>query len=311
MKCDGKNGLSLVELLIAMAIASITGSMIMHMVISFQANILKEISRNDLHDRAERLMRFIAHDISESSFLLGSVPQVADGTSLILTHDSQPGDPAEEFPFSILPEDIASGDDRLTFVKAESFCPPIRLQQPALSGDTLLLLDRRPNRSPGSSRELWPAPEAINHLVLASHKRCYEVLEAEQDLELVQPLIESVPPGTEVLGVRAYTYYLDPFSGSKRLRRDDFTSRTILDDAVDGLQFEYLLKDGSLVSQPVEFQDIRGIRINLLVRDLRLDREYKSEQVFSLGNQTYGPFRDHFRRELVTRIVEVKNNAIQ
>ena len=310
MKRDVCTGMTLVELLVAMAIAGLVGSMILQLVISFQSRVLTEISRNDLQDRAERLIRFLASDIRDAAFLLGPVPQVAGGTPLSLVHDSLSGDPLEVLPFSILADDYTDEDDRLTIVKAVSFAPPLRLAQPGVSGETGLVLTRRPNRSPGSSRELQPAPEAINHLVLANHRVCYAVHLADLSLQLNQPLMEDVPVGTELLGVRVYNYQLDPFAGSKRLRRDDFTSRNILDDAVDGLQFEYLLNDGSLVNRPTRPQDVRGVRISLLVRDLRADRNYTNETVYTLGNRTYGPFRDHHRRSLVSQLVEVKNHAL-
>jgi prepilin-type N-terminal cleavage/methylation domain-containing protein len=303
-------GLSLVELLVAMAIASLAGSMILQMVISFQSRILAELGRNKLQDRAERLIRFLSCDIREAAFLLGAEPRVADGAVLALVHDSLPGTPLEELPFAILPADVAGDDDLLTIVKTVSFSPRLALAQPGLAGETLLVLSRRPNRSPGSTRELLPAPEAISHLVLDNHRACYAVQHADLTLQLVQPLAEHAPAATEVLGVRALTYLLEPHAGSKRLRRDDFTSREVLDDAVDGLQFEYLLDDGSLVSQPAGPGEIRGVRISLLVRDVRPDRGYVNDTVYPLGNHSYGPFRDHFRRSLVTELVEVKNHGL-
>jgi hypothetical protein len=303
--------MSLVELLVAMAIASILGTMILQMVIDFQARILSEVSRNDLQDRAERLIRFLAGDIRDAAFLLGPVPQVAGGSALALVHDSLSGDPLETLSFSVLCADNSDEDDRLTIVKAVSFAPPLRLAQPGMSGESSLVLNRRPNRSPGSTRELQPAPEAINHLVLANHRLCYAVQLADLSLQLHQPLLTDIPVDTEVLGVRAYTFQLDPAGGSKRLRRDDFTSRDILDDAVDGLQFEYLLTDGSLVNQLTRPQDVRGVRISLLVRDLRADQGYTNETVYLLGNRSYGPFRDHYRRSQVSQLVEVKNHGLQ
>ena len=304
-------GMTLVELLVAMTIAAIIGTMILQMVIDYQSRILAEISRNDLQDRAERLIRFLASDIRETAFLLGPIPQVADGTSLRLVHDSLAGDPLETLPYSLLPADNPGEDDRLTIVKAVSFVPPLRLVQPGPAGETALVLNRRPNRSPGSTRELLPAPEAINHLVFANHRLGYAVQLSDLLLQLNQPLVENVAVGTELLGVRAYSYQLEPNSSSKSLRRDDFTSRDILDDAVDGMQFEYLLGDGSLVHQPARPQDVRGVRISLLVRDLRSDRNYTNEMAYTLANRTYGPFRDHYRRSLVSQLVEVKNHDPQ
>ena len=310
MKKNASAGTTLIELLVAMTITSIIGTMILQMVIDFQSRILSEISRNDLQDRAERLMRFLANDIRDAAFLLGPVPLVAGGSSLVLTHDSLSNDPLEALPFSIHADD-GSDDDRLTIVKTISFTPPLRLAQPGLSGESAVVLNRRPNLSPGSTRELLPAPEAINHLVFASHRVCYAVHLADLSLQLHQPLIEDTPADTEILGVRAYLFRLDPAAGSNRLRRDDFTSRDILDDAVDGLQFEYLLLDGSLVDLPTRPQDVRGVRISLLVRDLRADHGYTDENVYTLGNRSYGPFRDHYRRSLVTQLVEVKNHGLQ
>jgi hypothetical protein len=237
----------LVELLVAMTIASIAGVMILQVLLGFQSRILAEISRSDLQDRAERLVRFMVGDIRDAAFLLGSTPQTAAGMPPRLTHDSLAGDPVETLPFSLLAEDLPDADDRLTIIKAVSFAPPLRLAQTAQAGESSVVLNRRPNRSPGSTRELQPAPEAINHLVFASHRRCYPLQQADREVNLEQPLRETVSAGSEVLGLRACSYVAEPYAGSKRLRRDDFTSRDILDEAVDGLQFEYLLVDGEIV----------------------------------------------------------------
>lgn len=310
MKQRATAGMTLVELLVAMAIATIVGAMLMQLTLGFQSQVLVEAGRNDLYDRAERLIRFLASDIRDAAFMIGPAPRLADNSPLALVHDSLPGDPLESLPVAIIPGDSSSDDDRLTIVKAVSFVPPLHLVQPALVNEDTLVLNRRPNQSPGSTRELQPAPEAINHLVLDTQHACYAVQHADTTLQLTGPLAAPAPVGTEVLGVRALNYQLDPFSGSNRLRRDDFTSRDILDDAVDGMQFEYLLANGTLVNQPSDPRAIRGIRISLLVRDLRSDHHFNDQATYILGNRVYGPFHDHYRRRLVSRLVEVKNHAL-
>ena len=99
MKKQSCVGITLVELLVAMTVASLVGTMILQMVINFQSRILTEVSRNELQDRAERLIRFMANDIRDAAFLLGAQPQVAGVTSLALVHDSLAGDPLETLPF--------------------------------------------------------------------------------------------------------------------------------------------------------------------------------------------------------------------
>ena len=129
-------------------------------------------------------------------------------------------------------------------------------------------------------------------------------------MHLEQPLRETVFADIEVLGLRASSYAAEPFAGSKRLRRDDYTSRDILDEAVDGMQFEYLLENGGVVDQPTYMKTVRGVRISILVRGLRKDRDYIDTGIYTLGNRTYGPFFDQFHRQVVTRLVEVKNHGL-
>jgi hypothetical protein len=212
---------------------------------------------------------------------------------------------------ALFPEDGGTdGDDVLTIVRAESFFPPLQLSQLAGEGDVSLQLNRRPNRAPGSSREILPAPEAISHIVLANHRTCYPVGNVGQTLQLLDGLILPVPAHTELFGLRARRYHLAPAGGFSRLRCDDFTSDEILDDAVDGLQFEYLLADGRVVDTPAEATAVRGIRVSLLVRDLRPERDYRDHAVYQLGNRSYGPYNDGYRRMAISEMIEVKNHAL-
>jgi len=64
---------------------------------------------------------------------------------------------------------------------------------------------------------------------------------------LLEGLALPAATATELLGLRAHRLYLQRTGRSGRLRCDDLTSDEILDDAVDGLQFEYLLADGCMV----------------------------------------------------------------
>lgn len=304
-------GHSLVELLVAMGLAALAGTILLPAVFTLQARSLAEVSRSELQARAGRLLRFLGTDLREAAFLVGATPRRATGSAPVLVHDSRSGDPAETLVFALLPEDGgAAGDDALTMVTAESFFPPLSLEQAAEAGATVLYLDRRPNQAPGSSREIRPAPEAISHVVLANHRACYPVGVAGQALQLLEGLAVPAPSATELLGLRAHRYYLARSGGFGRLRCDDFTSDEILDDAVDGLQFEYLLADGRLVDLPEDQRTIRAIRLSLLVRDLRADRDYHNNAVYRLGNCSYGPYNDAFRRIVVHEMVEVKNYGL-
>ncbi|MDT8441675.1 MAG: PilW family protein [Desulfuromonadales bacterium] len=310
MTAGNCRGVTLLELLSVLLIAGLVGVIVLPACLAFQAQGIRTIGRNDLHDRAERLLRFLANDIRSAAFLTGPQPLQADGSPLALVHDSLPGDPLEEFPSALVPESGgADDDDALTLVTALSFAPPLTLWLAAEADSDELTLNRAPNQPPGSSRELRPAPEAINHLLLANQPDCYPVAGGGQTLYLEQPLAVAAPAGTEVLGVRAFRYLLEPHAGSGRLRRDDFTSREIVDPAVDALQFQYLLADGRLVDQVADTLAIRGVRISLLVRALRPDREHLDRSSYAIADRSYGPYDDHYRRLLVSKLVEVRNHG--
>jgi prepilin-type N-terminal cleavage/methylation domain-containing protein len=304
-------GYTLVELLVVMGLAALVGALVLPTFLALQSRSLAEVSRTDLQERGARLLRFLSNDLRTAAFQVGATPRRSTGTPPVLVHDSAPGNPAEELTQALFPEDGGTaGDDALTMVRAESFFPPLQLSQPAGAGDTALRLNRRPNQSPGSSREIAPAPEAISHVVLANHRVCYPVGTVGQTLQLLDGLLVPVPVATELLSLRVRRYHLAPSGGFNRLRCDDFTSDEILDDAVDGLQFEYLLADGRVVDSPDETTAIRGIRISLLVRDLRFDREYRDRVAYRLGNCSYGPYDDGYRRMVISEMIEVKNHAL-
>lgn len=311
MKSADSAGFSLIELVISMAVATILGSLLLSGMLSFQSATLAEIDRDDLHKRADRLLRYAVDDLRDTALLIGASPRTAAGAAPVLVRDSLPGDPQQTLADALSPEDGGpAGEDAVTTLKAVSFSPPIRLLSPQSPGADTLTLNRRPNRAPGSSREILPAPEALDHVVLGNHKVCYRVVAADQTLHLSSVLLRDVPAGTEVLGLRAQQFYLQPFEGSNRFYRDNFTSREIIDDGVDGMQLQYLMKDGSLMDEPARLADVRGIRISLLVRSRKPERKRLDNQSYTLGNRTYGPYFDHYRRIRVSELVEIKNHGL-
>jgi len=305
------SGFSLVELMISMVIAAIVSSILLPALFSFQASSLAEMDRDELHKRAGRLLGYLANDLRDTALFLGAAPHTATSNSIVLVHDSLPGDPLESLGTALRPETGGAADhDALTLLKAVSFAPPIYLTEDAMAGASHVRLDRRPNQPPGSSREILPAPEAISHIVLANHKCCYPVSAADKTLPLEEPLGQAAPAGTELLGVRAHRYYLQADAESNRLYRDNYTSRDILDADIDGLQFEYLLRNGNLVHTPDSTTDIRGVRVSLLVRSRRTKADHLDKATYLLGDRSYGPFNDHYRRVAVSKTVEVRNHGL-
>lgn len=303
------SGFMLSELLVAIGLAGLVGMIVLPAVFAMQKQSLAGIARTDLQERAERLLRFLGDDLRSTAFLVGAFPRRADGTPPGIVRDNAGGNPLVILERSLAAEDGALNDS-LTLIKAESFFPPLSVSMAAGAGSTALRINRRPNQSPGSSREILPAPEAISHVVLASQHYCYPVASGGSQLQLLDGLAAAVPAGTELLGLRAHRYYLQPAAAGGRLRLDDYSSDEILDDGVDALQFEYLLADGRIVDSPVDAAEVRGIRVSLLVRALHPEREPVPVVSYRLGNRDYGPFGDNFLRVAVSEMIEVRNHGL-
>lgn len=302
-------GFMLSELLVAIGLAGLVGMIVLPAVFAMQKRSLAEIARTDLQERSERLLRFLGDDLRSTAFLVGPRPRRPDGSPPAIVRDNAGGNPLVTLDHSLAWEDGAL-NDTLTLIKAESFFPPLLVSVPAGAGATTLRLNRRPNQSPGSSREILPAPEAISHVVFASQRYCYPVGSAGSQPQLLDGLAAAVPAGTELLGLRVHRYYLQPAAAGGRLRLDDYSSDEILDDGVDALQFEYLLADGRIVDSPAETAEVRGIRVSLLVRALHPEREPLPGRSYRLGNREYGPFNDNFPRVAVGEMFEVRNHGL-
>jgi len=314
-------GFSLVELLVAMSIMSIISLIIYPFFTRFQFQGLSQINKCDLNDRANRLLSYLAEEVQETGFLVTSVPRNADDSAFQIKY----GAGLVSFNHSIQPTDVAAGNDRLDILKAVSFFPP-QIVTASQSGPPVKI---KINHPPDYATEINDAAGVNvvlprNQVVFANHKKIYRVTNIAADspdvdtdgdghrdrlLTLAQGLAEPVPLGSEVLGVRALGFYID----GSGLRVDDYVSAEVLDSEVDGLQFEYFMQDGSTLAAPggAAIENIRGIRIGLLVKADKPDKDYLNSATYALGNRTYGPFNDGFRRVVVERLVEVKNYALE
>ncbi|WP_020674717.1 PilW family protein [Geopsychrobacter electrodiphilus] len=317
----GSRGFNLVELLVVMALMSIISLITYPFFINFQFQSLSQINKSDLNDRANRLLNYLAEEVQETGFMVTSVPHNGDGTTFQIKH----GASLETFSQSIRVEDVAGGNDRLDILKAVSFFPPLVVTEVDAGPPHKVKI----NRPPDYNVEINDAAgvNAIltrNQVIFENHKKIYRVIDIASDspdldldgdghkdrfLTLVQALAEPVPLGSEVLGVRVLGFFVD----AGGLRADNYVTSQVLDKDIDGLQFEYFMKDGSTSAAPIgaAIENIRGIRIALLVRATRTDKNYVNTTIYTLGNRSYGPYGDGFRRVAVERLVEVKNYALE
>lgn len=160
-------------------------------------------------------------------------------------------------------------------------------------------------------------------------------------LTFSEALQQNIPDGSTIYNVRMYRYIVDTsadstagHSGNKRnLKRVgwdancsigadvtvnlvDTSNNTNVSGGVDGLKFEFVIIDsitGQLVtaaSPPASLNDLKAIRVWLLLRADKPDNSYTDKGSYALGTTTtLGPYNDHYRRLLINKTVEVKNLA--
>ena len=69
----------------------------------------------------------------------------------------------------------------------------------------------------------------------------------------------------------------------------------------------YNYENGGAFPATVRPQDIRAVRVWILGRSLRPDRNYLDEHQYSVGSRVLGPFNDNFRRWLISEIIHCRN----
>lgn len=327
-------GFSLLEVLIALAIMATVSTFMFPTLIQFQDQGVKEISKNDLADRAQRLSIYLSRELGMAGFMLGRRPEPSI-TVNATTYDA-----------TIRVNNSNNADDEITILKAESFFPKLVALTNVNSGGTSISVEIPRAEFTNSNGNLissaverrahlgLQADTSYNNIAFENHKRGYPLLndsdngvqftgitaaavQATIKLKTSDGLREDISQGTEIFKVRSKRFYVEISGGESQLRIDNLSgTATILDRNVDGFQVSYLT-DGTWEDNPAHAEDIRAIRFYLLVRSLNPQKglnnttDYSSQMGPKIGSNipagTYGPYNDAFRRLVITKDVEVKN----
>ncbi|WP_187426567.1 prepilin-type N-terminal cleavage/methylation domain-containing protein [Geothermobacter ehrlichii] len=323
-------GFSLIEVMIALCIMGILAAFMFPAFWEFQKQGLREICKNDLYDRAERLKIFVGDEIKMAGFLVGR----NFSTDLSIGGNT--------YPTSIVVTDNDNADDEISFIKGEESFPPIfvldTLAGPPVQVRTCVAQDSLAGLSSNDKRARLGLEGGTVHdrIAFANQKRIYQIFDDVNDgvsfgavvtagnapcnktfdtqlvtISLTTSLIDDVPEGTEIFPVRVRRFHIVKSGSESQLRYSDLDQDEIIDRQVDGLQLQYLV-DGNWVDAPGATEDIRAVRFYLLVRALAPDQglintvDYSSQMGNAVSN-TYGPYNDAFRRIVVVGEVEVKN----
>jgi type IV pilus assembly protein PilW len=93
-------------------------------------------------------------------------------------------------------------------------------------------------------------------------------------------------------------------------RKVDIGVNMPLIEGIDGLEFNYILEDGSQVTAPTtaQLKDIRSVQISVLVRAAYADPEFSQSITYTFGSgASSATYTDTFRRRLLISSVQFRN----
>lgn len=88
------------------------------------------------------------------------------------------------------------------------------------------------------------------------------------------------------------------------------STKRALAENIENLEFSYILADNSTTTAPStsDLKKIRSVRISILARSIRQDRDSINNTVYTRGSGlTWGPFGDRIRRRLLVETINCRN----
>jgi len=102
-------------------------------------------------------------------------------------------------------------------------------------------------------------------------------------------------------------------NGSNELCRDVGAGAQPIAENIIGLEFNYVLKNGTEVTAPsvLQIENIRSVEVTALAESEAIDRSYEGVDTFTTPAGTvWGPFNDGHRRQMLSMTVNMRNMGL-
>lgn len=325
LKMRNTTGATLVELLVALAVFTVFISLL-YPAFSFLSEQMSSINDKELlNQRGERAINYLAEEIRMAGFLTGSNPGITFcGTTGVDALVHTDGDPNDSLAFltSIPIEPTAVG---VPFFETNANAP---------SGNITVSVNTTPAYVSTEYVDLTGSGNAIalitfDTLVPTILEKVYEISTyIGTTITFTQGLAQQLNGGSKIFAVRRKEISVDTTGGSRDLQiagwdkncnQTDMTENIYSSvgpndefGGVDGLQFEYILDDGSVVSTIIDndLPNLMAVTIWVVVKAGFPSRDFTNSSTYVLGTASpvnVGPFNDNYRRVLLRKTVEVKN----
>ncbi len=296
-------GFTIVELLVAMAIALVVLGAIFYTFKSQQDSYVVQSDVAAAQQNVRAAMHLISRDIQMAGYYTNF-----ETATITMDWDDQGGDETIR-PLIYARDNIASaGDgikdntDLIVIVKASTEngrqLVGGELASGSTASDTL--------RNAGSL-----ATDKYALLVKEDLSRAefFRVTNDSGTINLSKTLFESYSEGDWIFRADIIIYYVndDPLHPSlMRQNLGNNEAAQVVAEDIENIQFRYLDKDGNLVNSGFNERDVRAVEISLLSRTRNPLRGYSDPDTYSIGNVNLTP-SDAYRRRILKALIKTRN----
>jgi prepilin-type N-terminal cleavage/methylation domain-containing protein len=297
-------GFTLVELLVAMAIATVVLAAIFSAFKSQQDSYVVQTQVAMTQQNVRGAMQLISRDIQMAGYYTNFE------TSIITMNWDDMGVDESMRPIiyardniSAVGDDIKDNTDLIVIVKASME----NGRQIALGEAASMTTASSTLRDAGNLTQDKYALLVKNDL---SRAEFFQVMNSTGMINLSKSLVESYTEDDWIFRADVIIYYVsdaDP-EHPTLMRRNlgNNEEAQVMAEDIDNLQFRYLLDDGSEVDSGFNERDVRAVEIYLLGRTRNIIRGYTDPNTYNIGGMNVTP-GDGYRRRLLKALIKTRN----
>ena len=303
-KRSKNQGFTLVELLVAMAIATVVLTAIFFTFKSQQDSYVVQSQVAMTQQNVRGAMQMISRDIQMAGYYTNF-----EASIITMNWDDMGADESmhpilfARDNISAVGDDIKDNTDLVVIVKASLENGRQLALSEAASGTTA----SSTLRDAGNLIQDKYALLVKNDL---SRAEFFQVTNSAGIINLSKSLVESYSEDDWIFRADIIIYYVDDADPAhpNLMRRNlgNNEEAQVMAEDIDNLQFRYVLDDGSAVDSGFNERDVRAVEIYLLGRTRNIIRGYTDPNTYNMGGMNVTP-GDGYRRRLLKALIKTRN----
>lgn len=301
-----QNGMSLIELMVAMVIGLLIIFVVMGLFISSNRNYIQDSSYSRMQENGRFAMNFISADLRMAGFMgritdNAGISNTSLGTTSVCGIDHTPLTPIAA---TNNPADGSAANSAHDCISVTGF----------KAGTDILVV----KRTQGAS-----VTAAADH---TDGKLYLRITGNANSGQLIQSNGSATPAGMADWLYQPHIYYIRdktvngktiPTLFRKRLDNATTMADEEIAEGVENIQIQFGIDSGNdgdidyytASPTPAEMNTLITVRINILVRAVDVDpnSSYSNTKIYNLGEGAVGPFNDRFQRRVYTSTIPVRN----